>query len=591
MSTKGRILIVDDVPTNVDILRRILRKDYDLETAASGEECLAKLAAFDPQLVLLDIMMPGIDGFETCRRIKASDRGGSIQVILVSGKGSLAERLNGYASQADDYVIKPFDHEEMLSKVRVHLRLAVAQRQLKETLGVRTDELMKANQELYNEVQQRRQAEEELTQQAVVLQEANAAAVAATRAKSEFLANMSHEIRTPMTAILGFAELLLDEVESNSVLPDRIEAIRTIQRNGNHLLELIKDILDLSKIEAGKLTIEQIRCSPREILTEVAGLMQIRADAKGLPLEIECAGSIPVSIRSDPRRLRQILINLLGNAIKFTETGKVRVVASSVREFSGPSMLRFDIIDTGIGISATTISELFQPFNQGDSSATRRFGGTGLGLTISKRLAETLGGNIRVESVPGQGSTFSLTIAVGNIEEIPLLERPAGAIDPTARRSCETNVAAIHLDCRILLAEDGPDNQRLITFLLKKAGAEVTVVENGRHALEQALAAWKHGRAFDVILMDMQMPVMDGYTAVRTLREHGYGGPIISLTAHAMAEDRQLCLNAGCDDYVTKPIDRQTLLASVARWIVRNRSDEHESQPSSQQALRDQSPR
>ena len=283
-----------------------------------------------------------------------------------------------------------------------------------------------------------KQAEDDLKHTVVALESANKAleefnqiAESATHAKSEFLANMSHEIRTPMTAILGFAEVLLGEPDIDRAPPDRIEAIRTIQRNGQYLLDLINDILDLSKIEAGKLDVESIACSPVKVLTDVIALMQIRADAKNLPLKSEYVGGIPELIHSDPLRLRQILINLVGNAIKFTETGSVRVVTRLIQRLDKPALLQFDVIDTGIGLSQQQIIKLFRPFNQADSSTTRKFGGTGLGLTISKRLAAMLGGDITISSVPGKGSTFSVMVETGDLEGVKPLESPVQAAIPT----------------------------------------------------------------------------------------------------------------------------------------------------------------
>ena len=458
MTANGRILIVDDIPTNVDILRRILRKDYELDTAASGEECLAKLTAFRPQLVLLDIMMPGIDGYETCRRIKSSDLGEFIQVILVSGKGSPAERLQGYEAQADDYIVKPFNHEELLSKVRVLFRLGNTQRQLatakeqlqvyandleqlveertrqwatmKDMVDVRTAELTEANRELQNEVSQRRHAEEALRGQAVVLQKANTAALAALQAKSDFLANMSHEIRTPMTAILGYVDIMLEE----SIGPATREYVEVIKRNGAHLLALINDILDLSKVESGVLQIEPTRCSPLHVVEEVVSLMRVRAEAKQLALQTETVGSLPETILTDPLRLRQVLVNLVGNAIKFTDQGRV-CLAVRFTSNDGCPRLCFDVTDTGIGISDEHLQRLFQPFTQVDNSSTRKFGGTGLGLCISKRLTETLGGRIEVRSTPGKGSTFCVMIDPGPLDGIRMIhDAQAAPLDQRQRR-------------------------------------------------------------------------------------------------------------------------------------------------------------
>ncbi|MFO7904911.1 MAG: PAS domain S-box protein [Pirellulaceae bacterium] len=399
------------------------------------------------------------------------------------------------------------------------------------------------------------------------LEEFNENAQAANQAKSEFLANMSHEIRTPMTAILGFAELLLAEPDLEHAPPERVEAIETIQRNGEYLLQLINDVLDLSKIEAGKLDVEQTTCSPTQVLADVACLMQVRAKAKNIPLEIEYASAVPERVQSDPTRLRQILINLVGNAIKFTESGSVRVVAQLVQNGEGAPYLQYDVVDTGIGMNEEQLDKLFQPFTQADSSTTRKHGGTGLGLTISKRLAEALGGSISVTSMPGKGSTFSVTVSAGSLAGIALVENPNQLNDQAKPKPRLDPANSVRLDARILLAEDGPDNQRLISFVLKKAGAEVAVAENGQIACEKALAAREAGTPFDVILMDMQMPVMDGYKATQELHDAGYAGPILALTAHAMEGDDTKCRQAGCDDYLTKPIDRPKLLRTIARHL------------------------
>jgi len=393
---------------------------------------------------------------------------------------------------------------------------------------------------------------------------ANEAAKAASRAKSEFLANMSHEIRTPMTAILGFSDVLME----GELSEEQKDAAATIKRNGEYLIGLINDILDLSKIEAGKLAVERIACSPCQILADVASLMRVRAKAKGLAFEIVYDGPIPQTIRSDPTRLRQILINLAGNAVKFTETGNISLTARLLAGQSRDPMLQFDVTDSGIGMTEEEIARLFQPFSQADTSTTRKHGGTGLGLTISKRLAEELGGGIAVRSTPGKGSTFTATIETGPLYGVRLVACPTEAqlSMPRERRPAAERVK---LECRVLLAEDGLDNQRLISFFLRKCGVDVTVAETGRAACDLALAALEAGDPFAVILMDMQMPVMDGYSATRELRDAGYTGPIIALTAHAMTADRDKCLRAGCNDYTTKPIDRDKLLSLVAKYARR----------------------
>ena len=408
----------------------------------------------------------------------------------------------------------------------------------------------------------------ERDQATAALRQAKEAAEAANVAKSEFLANMSHEIRTPMTAILGYTENLLDSDLSAS---ERLSAIRTVRSNGEHLLEIIDDVLDLSKIEAGRLGVERIRCSLVQVVADVQSLMQVRADARGIPFTVDYVGVIPESIESDPTRLRQILINLTGNAIKFTETGEVSLVIRLMDRDSTEPMLQFDVVDTGIGMTREQTDKLFRPFAQADASTTRKFGGTGLGLVISKQLAQMLGGDITIDSRPGAGSVVRFTIATGPLEGVVMLEDPlsAAVVDPegvaglSLHRAQAEACSSSKLDCRILLAEDGPDNQRLIAHILRKAGAEVTIAENGRLAAEAALAARDKTNSFDVILMDMQMPVMDGYEATKLLRNEGYTGTIIALTAHAMEGDREKCIKAGCDDYASKPIDRNKLIETI----------------------------
>jgi signal transduction histidine kinase/FixJ family two-component response regulator len=405
------------------------------------------------------------------------------------------------------------------------------------------------------------------------LMRARLAAEEASRVKSEFLANISHEIRTPMTAILGFMEQITEGL--NGTCLTKCEFARTqvadhvaaVSRNAQLLYQLVNDLLDFSKIEAGRMLVERIACSPVELLADVQSLMAIRAQAKGLRLECRFAGPVPEQIISDPTRIRQILVNLIGNAIKFTETGEVVVTGRLLEEPGRPARFCFEVRDTGIGMSPDQTQRLFQPFTQGDSSITRRFGGTGLGLAISRRLAMLLDGDITVRSAPGRGSTFTVTFATGNLDGVRRLDSPPLGVRTEAAAEAVRPAPAVRLDgCRVLLVEDGPDNQRLIALLLEKAGAAVELAGNGRIGLEKALARAQAGEAFDVILMDMQMPEMDGYEATRRLRAAGYRGPVVALTAHAMEKDRQECLEAGCDEYITKPVDRRHLLGTVRRF-------------------------
>jgi len=387
-----------------------------------------------------------------------------------------------------------------------------------------------------------------------------------SRAKSEFLANMSHEIRTPMNAILGFIDFLYNEGDLSKAPRERVDAIQTIHRNANALLQIINDILDLSKIETGKLQIEAVSVSPRDIVLQVIDLMQMRAQEKGIELDLEEIDPLPETITTDPARLRQILVNLVGNAVKFTSHGRVTLIVQQVDGETMPQ-LEFRVVDTGIGITESQFAELFTPFSQADSSITRRFGGTGLGLTISKRLAYELGGDLTATSVPGEGSTFTLRIPA-RAGEATSVEGSTAETGPPV--SLETTTAPASppskVHGRVLLVEDAVDNQRLVSLILRKAGAEVEIAENGQIGCDRIQEARGAGSPFDVVLMDMQMPVLDGYSATRRLRRASVETPIIALTAHAMAGDRQACLDAGCTEYLTKPIDRERLIAMVARF-------------------------
>jgi PAS domain S-box-containing protein len=385
-------------------------------------------------------------------------------------------------------------------------------------------------------------------------------AEAATSAKSAFLASMSHEIRTPMTAILGYSELLMDPTLATSAHDNYLAVIR---RNGEYLLRLINDILDLSKIEAGKLPLEIGRCSVPTLLADVASLLRPRAKQRGISLSVEYAGQLPETIESDDARLRQAIFNLAGNAIKFTERGSVRIVASLLADWQdGRSAIKMEVFDTGIGIGEEAMSRLFQPFVQADATISRRFGGTGLGLAITRHIAELLGGSLTVRSMAGQGSVFTLTVPTGDIRGVRMIEHPAEAIGnaAVAAKSTAQDLRGV----RILVAEDGFDNQVLIKAVLCKAGAEVEIVENGRLAVAKAEA-----ESFDVILMDMNMPEMDGYEATQTLRDRGYAGPILALTANAMSGDAQRCLDAGCNGHLAKPIDRPRLIETIAAIVGR----------------------
>jgi signal transduction histidine kinase len=514
---------------------------FELTTATQGDqgvELVGRARKEDKRFALafVDVRMPpGIDGIRTIQKLWQQDP--DLQVVICTAYADYSfEEIISELGSTDQLLIlkKPFDPVEV--------------RQLAGALT-----------EKWNVVQNERA-------QLALLRAANERAESANRAKSEFLANMSHEIRTPMNALLGYIELMCDPA---ATADERAKYGETIRRSSDHLLTILNDILDISRIEASRLVINSADVSPFGLAKEVLSLMMTQASERDLKLALEVSGAIPEVIETDLVRARQVLLNLVGNAIKFTPSGEVKLVLRlDEHEEADHRYLCFDVIDTGIGIPADKLAQIFEPFNQVDTSNTRRYGGTGLGLTISKRLALLLGGDIEVKSEIAQGSTFTLRLYAGELrraalrsykpEECQLLpgsERPSAPATPGT------------LTGRILVIEDVELNQRLIAALLRRAGATVDLAVNGKQGMDIALAAEQRGEPHDLVLMDMQMPVMDGYAAARALRAAGYRRPILALTALAMTTDRERCLEAGCNDYETKPVQRERLIATCQRLI------------------------
>jgi signal transduction histidine kinase len=522
------LLIVDDDIISLELLQgHLLRQGYEVSAACSGMQAMEVIRTRPPDVLLLDVMMPDMDGHEICRRLKSEPALRSIPILMMSARDMREDIVHGLDAGADDYLTKPFD----LRIVAARVRSAVRAKQ-------DADRIRRMNE---------------------TLNQARLLAEAASNAKSCFLANMSHELRTPLTAIRGFVDLLQDAL----VDQEQRELLSIVARNADYLLELINEILDLAKIEAGRMELTYSPCSVREIVSDVAVLMHVRAQQKDLVLTSELDDSLPPVVESDALRLRQVLVNLVGNAIKFTDRGNVSIRALARQANDLPEVV-LEVSDTGVGIAPHDRERIFEPFAQADASVARRFAGTGLGLAVARRIIEKMGGRISVESELGEGSTFRVVLPCRTPSGAPAAPASNPSCPPEAtadRAPVQANAPLPSLHCRVLLAEDGPDNQRLISTMLSKAGAEVALAANGHEVIGKALT-----EAFDMILMDMHMPYVDGYTATRRLREAGYDRPIIALTASAMEGDRAKCLEAGCDDYVSKPIDRRLLLETVARY-------------------------
>jgi len=536
---KPSILIVDDREENLLALERILARSGAVTVKArSGNDALKACLNHDFALALLDVNMPEMNGFELATLMRGEQFLSTIPIIFLTAANTQQNQVfEGYSCGAVDYMVKPLQPEILLNKVAVFLDIYRQKREL----VLRGQELERLNAEL---------------------QQARISAEDASQAKSRFLANMSHELRTPMTVVLG----AIDLVSGSKVTAGQRQHLAMARESAKDLLNLIDDILDLSRVEARKLA---FRCEPfllHACVEKSVDLLQSRAREKGLTIVLNLDPVLPEIVVGDEKRLRQVLVNLVGNAIKFTESGGIEITAEVLPAAKPEHHLRIQVRDTGIGIPRDQLGGLFQPFHQVDGSNTRNFGGTGLGLAISRELVHLMGGEIQVESEVGKGSTFTFEVRLGCTEPVSEAVEPgiipaAGAAGPAGRPEI--------LPGRILVAEDDPLIRKLLNQMLNLGGFEIDLAMNG----EEAVKMWEAG-AYDLILMDVQMPRSDGFAATRSIRakEKQRGGhiPIVALTAHAYPADQKNCLDAGMDSYVAKPIDFPLLLDVMHGFLAAN---------------------
>lgn len=524
---KTKILIVDDKQENIFALSQLIQSpEIEILSALDAQKALELLINNEFALALLDVNMPNVTGFELARLIRGVRRFRHLPVIFVTAHQQDYKIIfEGYETGAVDLLFKPLDPHIVRTKVDVFVQLD----------------------------QQKKLLREQMKKLEVLKQQADAASIA----KSQFLANMSHEIRTPLGAVLGFSDVL---VQGQATEQQKEECAFAIRRNGQLLLRIINDILDLSKVEAGHAEFEEANFNLEEVIRDVESTLRLKAEEKGIYLKTKVEGTLAPGYISDQNRIKQILLNIIGNAIKFTRTGGVNVlVAAGAFETHSPTTqaINITVSDTGIGLSEEQAEKLFQAFSQADPSTRRKFGGTGLGLAISQQIAAVAGGKVFLkESKLGVGSVFeiqlNLKISTAESKAMVFENRNADNLMRSQKWSQK----------QVLVVDDSIDNRTLLDLYLKPYKLNITFADNGLRAVEMAQA-----QKMDLILMDIQMPEMDGYEATEKIRANGFTGPIMALTAHALREEHEKCRKAGCNDVLTKPINRTELLYKMSEFL------------------------
>jgi len=519
---KARILIVDDQKPNLHVLRDLLHEHGEIILAKNGPQGIDKATKLKPDLVLLDVVMPEMDGFETLQALKRIEGLEDVPVMFITGLRDSDHEKKGLLMGALDYIRKPFNPAIVKARVETHLKLV---------------------------------------QQNAVLKELSQRLQKADEAKSRFLATMSHEMRTPLTSIIGYAEAL----QSGDIpMNDAGKAMTSICTNSEHLLELINDILDMSKIEANQLKIEMLDVCLPKWLMDIYEIIDQRAKIKGLDCHLVLHYPLPTQIITDPTRLQQVLLNLLNNAVKFTMKGSVTLEVSC-----NTKQLEFNVVDTGIGIDDSQQESIFNAFTQAEMSTTRRFGGSGLGLNISQHLIQNLGGKISVESELGKGTCFTATA------HLQTGQGNRWITDEESWRHylCKgrSHQAWPTLSGKVLVAEDQPEIQQLVVMLLEMAGMEVFCVNDGQALLEEGVKS-----EYDLIVTDIQMPLLTGAEATKALRSKNVTLPIIALTANAMTHQKAEYRDAGFTDYISKPFSRQGFIQSITKHVPTRLVDKEE---------------